>query len=184
MFAYLAAIAAVASTASAQFLGFDDFTGPVTDQYADQYADLAIFSSDPSAHCDALLNADSAPNALMSALDTGEITGAENIYIDFTNPICCLTFSAIDADLPGVAARFVVWDFHTVTVADFISTGDPIQRIDLSMYPVITRLEIIDITRVPAEAGIAWDSFEFMIVPAPATLALIGCTASCIRRRR
>src|SRR5690606_7127456 len=92
------------ATATAQFLGFDEFTGPVTDQYAD----LALFSSDPGAHCESipLLDADSPPNALTTALDTGGVTGVENIYIDFTQPICCLTFSAIDADLPGVTARF------------------------------------------------------------------------------
>lgn len=176
------ALAAFAASAPAQFLGFDDFTGPVTDQYAS----LALFSSDPGAHCESLplANADSPPNALMSALDTGEITGAENIYIDFTNPICCLSFSAIDADLPGATARFAIWDFHTVTVTDFISTGAPVQRIDLTAYPLITRLEIIDITRDPAEAGIAWDSFEFMIVPAPGALALLGLATLTTRRRR
>lgn len=175
-------LAAAAAPAAAQFIGFDEFTGPVTDQYAD----LALFSSDPGAHCESipLANANSQPNALTTALDTGEVTGVENIYIDFTQPVCGLTFSAIDATLPGVTARFVVWDFHTVSVTDFISTGAPVQTIDLTAYPVITRLEVIDITHDPAEAGIAWDSFQFIIIPAPAAPATLALGALAIRRRR
>ncbi|MCC7390473.1 MAG: hypothetical protein IT431_17105 [Phycisphaerales bacterium] len=174
--------AATAAPATAQFIGFDEFTGPVTDQYAE----LALFSSDPGAHCVAVPfgTTHSPPNALSSALDTGEITGAENLYIDFANPITGLSFWAIDASVPGVTARFVVWDFHTVSVTDFVSTGDPLQRIDLTTYPVITRLEIIDITRDPAEAGIAWDSFEFIIVPAPGPAPLVLACVAARRRRR
>jgi hypothetical protein len=177
--------AATAAPATAQFIGFDEFTGPVTDQYGA----LALFSADPGALCVAVPfgTTHSPPNALSSALDTGEVTGAENIYIDFANPITGLSFWAIDASVPGVTARFVVWERDVVSVTDFVSLGGSgnNQFIDLSHARAVTRLEIIDITRDPAEAGIAWDSFEFIIVPAPGPLGVLClCALGAARRRR
>lgn len=182
MHLHAALVPILASAAAAQLIGFDEFTGPVTDQYAS----LATFSSEPGWHNEAQPSpwATSAPNALVTFRDDGTPSGVAPTYVDFAYPVGQLSFWAIEADVPGVAARFAVWEFDTVTTIDFVSTGEPMQRVDLWQFPVITRLEIFDILDDPIdEHGIAWDTFEFVIVPAPAPLALLASFALAAARR-
>lgn len=186
MLARMCLVALLPAAAGAQpaVMHFDDFTGPITDQYAD----LALFSSDPGSHCESAPSgfAFSPPNVLMSALDTGEITGVPNIYIDFVSPVRNLTFWAIDANVAGDTAYINAWTRDVVVHFALESSGGPgnNELIDVSWLPNIIRLEITDIIDDPAENGIGWDEFSFTVVPAPGAGALSAIALLGAARRR
>ena len=58
---------------------------------------------------------------------------------------------------------------------------DTIHTVDLSLFSNVTRIEIENIID---SGGLAWDRFEFNVIPAPATLPLMGLVALARGRRR
>jgi hypothetical protein len=142
-------------------IDFDDLPSPtvVTNQYPE-----ATFSSNNGELNTAFsfATAHSLPNILCSG--TAQVTDCvRDTFIDFTEPVSNLKFWAIEANHPGVTARFNVFESgRFAETVNFVSLGQVgAQLVDLSAFANVTRLEIVDILIDPSENGIGWDTFSF-----------------------
>jgi hypothetical protein len=94
----------------------------------------------------------------------GAVTCIEDTYMDFTLPVSDLTFQAVEANCACPDALFRIFQngvfTHAIVLVGLGGSGNKL--VDLSGYPSITRLEIVDILDNPTlENGIGWDEFSF-----------------------
>jgi hypothetical protein len=150
------------ASASAQVL-IDFESLPLGTVVTNQFPEVS-FSSSPG-------NVNSVTGPLQSGqfICTGppgaQPTCIEDTYLDFTVPVSGLTFVAVEANCSCPAAFFRIFQdgifTDTVVLVGLGTSGN--KRVDLSAYPSITRLEIVDIVDDPvAENGIGWDEFSFV----------------------
>lgn len=115
----------------------------------------------------------------------GQITCVEDTYVDFAQSASDLRFLAIEANCLCVDARFRIFQNYVFTATvDLTGLGGPGNvPVDLTAYPNITRLEIVNILNDPSiENGIGWDNFSFVAQPANpgnAFCAGDGTAAAC-----
>ena len=105
-------------------------------------------------------------------------------FVDFTNPVNNLTFLAMGDDFAGVQATVDVFENGIFSATfDIVVDGifDTVHTVDLTGFTNVTRIEIGNITD---GGGLAWDRFEFRVIPAPSALALLGVAGLMGTRRR
>jgi hypothetical protein len=151
-----------------------------------QYASLATFSSESGAENVAFFESGLHFNILCTRPIGGNINCLQDTYIDFTNPVNNLRFTAVEPNLNQIIATFNIFHSGGMTT-EFLTGiggfGDKL--VNLSAYSGVTRLEIVDIWNDPInENGIGWDGFVFDTVPEPASLAILGMGGLALLRRR
>lgn len=175
----------LAASASATIINFDDLPSNVvvTNQYPE-----ATFSANPG-ETNRTLSAggtlgESVPNFLCTYDSVGAINCALPTYIDFTNPVNGLTFTALALENNGLSAQVNVFENNafsaTVNINGIGNVFVPI-TVNLGAFTNITRIELVGIID---PGGIGWDDFSFTPVPSPAAATLLGLAGLSVAGRR
>jgi len=141
-------------------LGFDDV--PTDTHVTNQYAQYAVFSSDPGCSCDAADDADMAsskPNYIFTyyTCDKGETA---SIFADFAKPVRGIKFKlvGVNNDAKVAAVRLVKSDGTSVK-KDVTGPADDNMtlRVDVSSESDVKRLELIEVSD---DYGLGLDDLE------------------------
>lgn len=179
------AVCAATAHGGTTIIDFDSL--PVGTVVTNQFAE-AIFSSIAGQENVVRNEFDFGPRSFPNYICTQDVGGGLNCanptFVDFTLPVNDLTFLALGDNTPGVQATVDVFEngVYSATI-DVVVDGnfDTIHTVDLSLFSNVTRIEIENIID---SGGLAWDRFEFNVIPAPATLPLMGLFALARGRRR
>jgi hypothetical protein len=143
-----------AAFAAAVRIDFDDLPRGtvVTNQYAEATLSSAAGAANYVLEFSTTVNGGggSGPNILCtgpapSPTQSGSVDCLRDTYVDFTHPVNNLTFWAIEANYPGVAAEFNIYEdgAYYQTVPLYGRGGPGSTFVDLSAFAHVTRLEIV-----------------------------------------
>jgi hypothetical protein len=166
---FLAGLLLISACGNCASINFDNLANGAI--VTTQYASLATFSSTPAEQI-AVYNfsasfGGSPPNFICTESVQGAQDCAGAVFLDFTNPVNGLSFSALGVDNVGLAAKVNVYENNVFnSTVSVLGTGTPLTPhfVDLSAFTNVTRIEIVNVID---SNGIGYDDFVFNPAASP-----------------
>ncbi|GIW74580.1 MAG: hypothetical protein KatS3mg103_1102 [Phycisphaerales bacterium] len=182
--AWLAA-AGLAGTAQAQLIDFEGLGQgtPVTTQYASQGVIFGTTSPDGPASI-SIFSGFFGSDVLCNATDGG-IDRRLTLVMDFTTPITQIEFDFNSAGTPSSGFMFPIrfYSGGSLVLTDGLMENGSAWTLDI-VYAGLSNVDRIEIDSASSSWLFGVDNMEFVQVPAPGSLALLGLGALAAGRRR